>query len=114
MFGTMCLFLSLLNDMIVRVSRCAYCATSSNIFLYCSSPYKEGILWTKGRANFIAVVVNKKVTPFVYIKARKLARARGVVVNMPPCHGGDRRFKSGRARQEISDHSSKETIFGLF
>ena len=27
-------------------------------------------------------------------------RARGVVwPNMPPCHGGDRRFESGRARQ---------------
>ena len=25
--------------------------------------------------------------------------ARGVVVNIPPCHGGDRRFDPGRARQ---------------
>jgi hypothetical protein len=28
-------------------------------------------------------------------------RARSEVVITPPCHGGDRRFKSGRARQEI-------------
>ena len=27
------------------------------------------------------------------------ARSEGVIT--PPCHGGDRRFKSGRARQEI-------------
>lgn len=27
------------------------------------------------------------------------ARARSVAVNTPPCHGGDRRFNSGRARQ---------------
>jgi hypothetical protein len=28
-------------------------------------------------------------------------RARSEVVITPPCHGGDRRFKSGRARQEL-------------
>jgi hypothetical protein len=28
-------------------------------------------------------------------------RARSVAVNTPPCHGGDRRFDPGRARQEM-------------
>lgn len=28
--------------------------------------------------------------------------ARSEVVITPPCHGGDRRFKSGRARQQIN------------
>jgi hypothetical protein len=29
--------------------------------------------------------------------------ARSVAVNAPPCHGGDRRFDSGRARQQKDD-----------
>jgi hypothetical protein len=28
--------------------------------------------------------------------------ARSEVVITPPCHGGDRRFKSGRARQALT------------
>ena len=37
---------------------------------------------------------------FYDIAYRTLTRARGVAwPNTPPCHGGDRRFKSGRARQ---------------
>lgn len=35
--------------------------------------------------------------------SHNLKRTRGVVVNMPPCHGGDRRFESGRVRcQKLS------------
>jgi hypothetical protein len=51
----------------------------SDTFTLCSQSRQEGILGSKGRANFIAVIVNKKVTSFVHIKATKFARARGVV-----------------------------------
>ena len=36
------------------------------------------------------------ITP---VSLTKIRWARSEVVITPPCHGGDRRFKSGRARQ---------------
>ena len=40
--------------------------------------------------------------------------ARSEVVITPPCHGGDRRFKSGRARHEIikEDHPWSSFVVG--
>ena len=32
---------------------------------------------------------------------------------MPPCHGGDRRFESGRARQVLTKYHSCDSIFIL-
>ena len=40
---------------------------------------------------------------------KKCIWARSEVVIMPPCHGGDRRFKSGRARHEIIEHPTLGT-----
>ena len=43
---------------------------------------------------------------FVNILVRFKLRSRGVAVNMPACHAGDRGFKSHRLRQYISGSSS--------
>ncbi len=32
---------------------------------------------------------------------------------MPPCHGGDRRFESGRARQSLFGSSSSNKSYGF-
>ena len=40
-----------------------------------------------------------KLTPVALAYQSAVTRARSEVVITPPCHGGDRRFKSGRARQ---------------
>ena len=54
-----------------------------------------------GRLARMPAVTVKLVLPTVLQSRHYMPTwARGVVVNMPPCHGGDRRFNSGRARQE--------------
>jgi hypothetical protein len=44
-----------------------------------------------------------------YVVSRKILWTRSEGVITPPCHGGDRRFKSGRVRQEKIP--SKDGIF---
>ena len=48
--------------------------------------------------------------PVASLGALYQTRLRGVVVNMPPCHGGDRGFESHRGRHEIL--IAKELVCG--
>ena len=65
--------------------------------------------------------VDRKKIRWYYIRALavtklsvKYTRSSGVVVNMPPCHGGDRGFESHLDRQLIEMFRCGTFFMGLF